>query len=99
MFAFIVLMAIVDGPNGQHTATYEGMAQETIVRLEQERGNTVRFVDQPTYDAFMASNTSRPTVDKTRELAKKSARQTLLRSTSTQTQKMNALILLFDLDK
>ena len=35
--------------------SYEGMDQDTVTRLRTELGRTTTFVDQSTYDAFIAA--------------------------------------------
>lgn len=35
---------------------YEGMDQDTVIRLRTELGRTTIFVDQATYEAYVAAN-------------------------------------------
>ena len=97
---WIVYFAVVHAPNGDYPATYQGMSQETIRRLETERGNTVEFVTQKAYDEFIESHKlPAPIPDPVREAARETARETLKSALASTDQKVTALILILDLDR
>ena len=54
----LTIFALLNGPRGDYSASYEGMDQETIQSLAADRGETVSFVNKKTYDDFVASHPS-----------------------------------------
>jgi len=99
MFFLIAMFAIVNSPNGDYAVEYTGMTQATIISMELNRGNVVNFVDKNTYQQFVSSKNVPIPVDTVRDKAKQIARGTVKSGSSTQVQKVDALILLLDLDK
>ena len=92
-----VIFAIVRSPRGDYEAQYEGMSKATITQMEAARGNTVEFVDKRAYEAFAKTNAIQP--DPVREAAKREAFATVKRSTATDSEKLDALISILDLDR
>lgn len=92
---------LISDPAGDSVRSYEGLSRESVNSLLLNEGRDFRFITQKEHAAFVNERieSERKVESPARQDAKAAAQVTVRTSTATATSKINALILLLDLDR
>lgn len=97
-FLVPALFIIVHGPSGDQARRYEGQDQQTVSGLIKDEGKTCDFVTESDFNTFMVANDP-PSPAPARLAAKAKARLDVKNTALTIVQRLQALLILQDLDQ